>query len=257
MEEIHKAYSLAQNDPTIRQTYEKLIGRLPETKVGLPAPPQKDRDQIPESCVIAEPIPCGLRIMNAGELHGFLLRFGADQEMVEWARDKSLAQAWSECERPDWMLWLCEKMINQRGWPTHRQVVLAACACAEAVLHIFEKKYPRIRTPRMALESARSWADGNSSLQEVQSAVQELKTLFVFVQLSLAASNAAVSAHDAAAAVSPTCDGAAANAVRAAVAAEAWPNVFQRSKLRRKYADLVRKELTALQDPKNTDMAPQ
>jgi hypothetical protein len=177
--------------------------------------------------------------------------------MVEWARDKSLAQAWSECERPDWMLWLCEKMMNQGGWPTHRQVVLATCGCAEAVLHIFERKYPRERAPRMALEAARSWADGNTSLQKVQSAVAKLKILFFMGHLSLAANNAAVAAHDAAAAASLTYGGVAANVVRSAVAAEAWPNVFQRSKLRRKCADLVRKKLTVPQDQKDTEIAPQ
>ena len=181
--------------------------------------------------------------MNAAELSDLLVRLGSSQELVEWARDRSLTEMWEQCERPDWMLWLCEKMIDEADWPTHQEVVLAACNCAQTVLHIYENKYPQSRVPRKALEVARSWASGRATLEEVRSAVASTKMQISLGSLSLAASNAATAAHDAAAAVSPTYEGAAANAVRAAVAAETGLGVFFRSKIRRKFANLVRKEL--------------
>src|SRR5437660_5103014 len=105
------------------------------------------------------------------------------------------------------MVWLCEKMMNEADWPNHRQVVLAACACAETVLHIYESKYPRSHAPRQALEAARYWAAGRATIDEVRAAVAATKMQLSFGSLSLAASNAATAAHDAAAAAIPTYEG--------------------------------------------------
>ncbi len=186
-------------------------------------------------------------LMKATELHGLLLELNADDEFVQWARGKSLAQAWEHCERPEWMLWLCEKMMNSVGWPTRQEIVLFVCACADNVLHIFEGKYPHNHLPHKAIEAARSWTKGRATLEEVKIAITDMKMLNFVGSLSLAANNAVTAAHDAAAATSPTYEGAAANAVRAAVAAEAWPNIFLRSKIRRKYANLLRRNLKAPQ----------
>ena len=35
-----------------------------------------------------------------------LERLGACADAREWVGDRTLDQAWAECERPDWMLWL-------------------------------------------------------------------------------------------------------------------------------------------------------
>ena len=33
-------------------------------------------------------------------------RLGACKEAREWVGGRTLAEAWAECKRPDWMLWL-------------------------------------------------------------------------------------------------------------------------------------------------------
>ena len=86
-------------------------------------------------------------------------------EARDWVGKKSLAEAWATSERPDWMLWLVARMVGQEGWPTHQEVVLAACAVAEAVLPVFEAACPGDTRPRVALATARKWATREASIQ--------------------------------------------------------------------------------------------
>jgi len=89
-----------------------------------------------------------------------------------WVGERSLAAAWEDCERPDWMLWLVAKMMGQEGWPEHHQTVLAVCAIAEAVLPVFEAFCPDDPRPRVALATARAWTNGKATLEEVQIAAK-------------------------------------------------------------------------------------
>src|SRR5690349_8106487 len=84
-----------------------------------------------------------------------LAEIDACDEAIAWVGDRDLKAAWAECERPDWMLWLCGRMAGKPGWPTRQQIVLIACDIAESVLHIFEAKYPQDKRPRSAIEVAR------------------------------------------------------------------------------------------------------
>ena len=103
--------------------------------------------------------------MNATALANLLQGLRACSEARKWTRGKSLSEAWRACDRGDWMLWLCAKMIGQEGWPTQQQVVLAACSCAERSLKFVRKGDDR---PRLAIETARRWARGEASMSEVQ-----------------------------------------------------------------------------------------
>ena len=94
----------------------------------------------------------------------------ACNEAVEWCEGKTLPQAWSECQRADWMLWLCSKMIEKKGWPDRKTLVLAACLCAETALKFWEKKHPTDNRPHIAIETARRWARGEATLDEVKAA---------------------------------------------------------------------------------------
>ncbi len=58
----------------------------------------------------------------------------ACDEAMEWATGLTVTQAWEQCPRADWLLWLVHKMSNhpQReklGWPTREEIVLAVCDC--------------------------------------------------------------------------------------------------------------------------------
>ncbi|HET7150858.1 MAG TPA: hypothetical protein VFI60_05570 [Candidatus Acidoferrum sp.] len=183
------------------------------------------------------------------KLHTLLKKLGACSEAVNWSNGKELTEAWSTCEQPDWMLWLCVKMIGKKGWPTHQQLVLVACACAETVLPIFEKKYPDDSRPRTAIETARKWANG--TVEEVRdaayAAASAVYTAYAADAAAYAAVYAAASAaaapHDASYAVY-TADAADAAAYAAAYAAS-YADAYQTTLVNRKeLADLIRQQLT-------------
>jgi hypothetical protein len=98
-----------------------------------------------------------------------LSRIGACQVAVEWAGEyKTLQEAWAACDRGDWMLWLCGKMVGKEGWPTHQAIVLAACDCAELALPFCEKRYPDDARVRNCLAVTRQWAAGNAAIEAVK-----------------------------------------------------------------------------------------
>ncbi len=100
-------------------------------------------------------------------LKALLRKLGACQEARVFVQKQSLAEAWSSCQRADWMLWLCGKMADKQGWPSRKQVVLAACACAETSLKFVKKGEKR---PARAIETARKWTRGKATIEEVRMA---------------------------------------------------------------------------------------
>lgn len=105
--------------------------------------------------------------MTAQALTRTLTKLGACKEARKWATGKTLATAWLECQRGDWLLWLCAEQIGEPGWPTHQAVVLAVCACAEVALVYVPAGENR---PRLAIEAARKWARGEATVAEVRAA---------------------------------------------------------------------------------------
>ena len=81
-----------------------------------------------------------------------LVAMRACSEAVEWVGDRTEVEAWRECERADWMLWLA----GRRPWGEHSEIMRAACACARTVLHLVKPGEDR---PRLAIEAAEIWAD--------------------------------------------------------------------------------------------------
>jgi hypothetical protein len=168
--------------------------------------------------------------MNAVEFAKLLNKLNACQEAVTWAKGKSLAEVWETCERADWMLWLCGKMIGKQGWPTRRELVLAACDCAETALKYVPKGEER---PAKAIETARKWARGKATIQEVRGAAYVAADANVYAASAYAA--AAYAAADVAADAAYY-----AAAVAAVAAADAS---VARAKALKKMAELVRARL--------------
>jgi len=108
-----------------------------------------------------------MKNLNPTEFQSLLSDLGACQEAVIWAKGKSLAQTWRTCKRGDWLLWLCGKMVDKPNWPTRKQIVLAACSCAETSLKYVPSGEDR---PRAAIETARKWARGKATIEEVRRA---------------------------------------------------------------------------------------
>ncbi len=81
-----------------------------------------------------------------------LIEHGACKEAVDWAEGKTYEEAYSTCERADWMIWLFARNWGKPGFPTKRQVLLAACDCAETSLAFAPEGELR---PAQAIASAR------------------------------------------------------------------------------------------------------
>ena len=89
-------------------------------------------------------------------------KFNPCRESVVWMGDRTLAQAWDDCERGDWLLWLCAKAGVDK-----KKIVLAACGCARLVLHLVAEDEPR---PRLAIETAEAWCRGEATIHDVKAA---------------------------------------------------------------------------------------
>ena len=101
------------------------------------------------------------------KINPFLVRLGACREGVEWAADK----VWKTCPRGDWMLWLAAEMNIDR-----KLLVQAACDCAELSLKFVKKGEDR---PRKAIKTARLWADGEATIEEVRAAAADASAAVV------------------------------------------------------------------------------
>jgi hypothetical protein len=62
-----------------------------------------------------------------------LTKMEACQEAIEWVGDKTLDEAWAQCERGDWMLWLA-----QESGVDKRTLTLAKARCAKLVVHLMK-----------------------------------------------------------------------------------------------------------------------
>lgn len=105
--------------------------------------------------------------MDAVELSELLNSLGACRAARKWSQGKSLQQAWNTCNRGDWLLWLCGRMTDRPGWPSHKDVVLAACDCAELSLKYVPEEKKR---PRKCIKTVRAWVAGTATIKDVRSA---------------------------------------------------------------------------------------
>ena len=124
-------------------------------------------------------------------LEQLLSRTKACAEAREWAKGyPDLATAWAACPRADWMLWLAAKAIGEPGSDAHRQLVLAACACAR---HALPHVKPGEGRPLAAIEIAERWARREEGVK-----LDQVRTAAAAADAYAAA--AAAAAYDAAAA---------------------------------------------------------
>ena len=156
--------------------------------------------------------------MNAIEFNQLLIDLDACADARAWAKGKDLKTVWNTCDRGDWLLWLCGKMAGKKGWPTQKQVVLAACDCAETALKYVPEGYNR---PKNAIRTARVWARGRATLAQVRDA-RHAATAYAAEAAARAAADAARAAADAADAADADAAEAAAYAAEAAAEAAAY-----------------------------------
>jgi hypothetical protein len=94
------------------------------------------------------------------ELRDWLLGKHACFGAFSWVGRKSPAEAWGQCEHPEWMLWaLAHTSIDIR------EVVRIGCDSALAVLHLTDD--PRAKA---AVDMAERWCAGEASSEDLRSA---------------------------------------------------------------------------------------
>lgn len=171
-----------------------------------------------------------------------LARLHACRAAQEWAAGKTPEQAWNECPRGDWMLWLAGMLDIDR-----KVLVRATCACARLALPHVPAGETR---PLKALETAEAWTRGEATLEDVraaeEAALEAAWTAWEAVDVEAWTAAAAV-AWAAACAVACAAAAAAAAAWGAAwgaaeAAAEAWAAEKRESALA-ECADLVRRHI--------------
>ena len=167
-----------------------------------------------------------------------LEKIGACQEGVEWAfKQKSLAEAWKNCERGNWMLWLAGKVSGPSGDQRRRKLVLAACECAQLSLAYVK---PGEKRPAEALKIATAWAMGEIvTLDELRVAADTAYAAYAAAATYAAYAADAADAADAATYAANAAN-AAANAANAADVATYAANAA-RNKTSKQCADIVRK----------------
>lgn len=179
-----------------------------------------------------------LTIIDMKKHTQYLKRLNACSEAIEWAEQyPTLQQAWDNCERGDWMLWLAGKQSGEPGTDKRRKLVLCACDCARLSLkHVPENE----KRPLRAIETAEAWArkETGVSLDDVKVAadVDYATAITYTTDAAAGAEDAADYAVDAVDAVDAT--NAAAGAADAA--ADAAGAAARRETLK-KCADIARK----------------
>ena len=98
-----------------------------------------------------------------------LKQLSACSDAIEWvATQKNATEAWANCERGDWMMWLLARTSAKKlGSKQHRDLVRAVCKCARLSLKYVPKGEKR---PFAAIRAAEKWADGELAIEIVNDA---------------------------------------------------------------------------------------
>jgi hypothetical protein len=156
-----------------------------------------------------------------------LEKLNACSSALRWVSEqKNQQQAWNDCERGDWMLWLLGRLSGEPESNKRQKLVLTACECARLSLHLVEDGEER---PRIAIETAEKWTRGKATIDEVGKAAADAAD---------AAYAAAAAAYAAAASAAYV---AAAAASSAAYVADAAAAAVMRTTTLQQCADIVRK----------------
>ena len=155
-----------------------------------------------------------------------LTELAACEEAVEWCGDRSPEEAYRDCERGDWLLWMAAKCGVER-----KLIVLAACDCAATVEHLAGAE------AREAIRVTRLWCDGEATLQEVKDDAHAARAAY-YAATATHAAYAATYAYIAAT------DAAAYTAYAASYAASYAAVASTRKEKLRELADIVRTRIS-------------
>jgi len=96
-----------------------------------------------------------------------LINLDVCKEAIDWVEDRTIQQAWKDCHRGDWMLWLLEQMEGEKGWLDEKEIMLLGCWCARRALKYVSEGETR---PLKAIEAKEKWAKGEITREEMDAA---------------------------------------------------------------------------------------
>ena len=96
-----------------------------------------------------------------------LIEMDACQDAIDWVEDRTVQQAWKDCQRGDWMLWLLEQMEEVEGWADEKEIMLLDCWCARRALKYIPEGETR---PLKAIEAKEKWTRGEITREEMDTA---------------------------------------------------------------------------------------
>ncbi len=158
-----------------------------------------------------------------------LNRLNACLNALEWvSTQKNYKEAWQNCERGDWMLWLAKRLKVD-----HRKLTLAKFKCGNQVRHLMKDK-----RSIAALDAAERYGNGEITREELNAAAYAAADAAAAAAAAAYAAAAYAAAADAAAAAADAAAAAAAYADAADAAAAARKESLKKS------ADFCREILT-------------
>jgi hypothetical protein len=162
-----------------------------------------------------------------------LSKVGACSDARQWVRtQKSAEEAWQNCERGDWMLWLAEKLSVD-----DRKLTMAKYHCAAQVLHLMKDQ-----RSLDAMAASLQYANGEISREQLNDAAYAAADAYAYAAAAYAYAAAAYAAYAAAADAYAYAAAAAADAAYAYAADAAYAAAHIKSL--KNSADICRKYLT-------------
>ena len=164
-----------------------------------------------------------------------LKKLNACIDAREWvAAQRNYKEAWQNCERGDWMLWLAKRLKVD-----DRKLTLAKFKCANQVRHLMKDQ-----RSIAALDAAERYGNGEISRDELDAAAAAADAADADAYAAYAADADAADAADAAAAAAYAAAYAAHAAHAADAAADAAYDATARKESLKKSADICREILT-------------
>ena len=101
--------------------------------------------------------------------------------------DTTARQAWDQCHRGDWMLWVLARTSGPPESDSRKRLVLCACEIARTALQYVPAGEDR---PRVAIETAERWTRGEATIEEVRVATANATAAYAAAAAAAYAANA-------------------------------------------------------------------
>jgi len=127
------------------------------------------------------------------KLQDFLKAIGACEKARAWARNKTFKEAYTECKRGDWLLWLYGKLCSD--FSTHPKEVRKRVLIAGLTVNLVRDKMTDERSVA-AVDAAIAFGNGEIGIDSLNKAANAAYavTNFVYTVKSTKADNAAINA---------------------------------------------------------------